>query len=116
MPSDFLTRTRKKKGFGLSRQIKHPWVNNYAGKRSSHNCECFMIIAAIIVEREATFVLIMTSAEKLSPCSGSLSSDSQSPCLPAPLSKRYCGLPGTGSHPKMSLLLRLGQENSAYHG
>ena len=75
-----------------------------------------MIIAAIIVEREATFVLIMTSAEKLSPCSGSLSSDSQSPCLPAPLSKRYCGLPGTGSHPKMSLLLRLGQENSAYHG
>ena len=55
-----------------------------------------MIIAAIIVEREGTPVLIMTSVERLSP--SSLSSDPQSPCLPAPLSKRYCGLPGTGSH------------------
>src|SRR2546430_9656138 len=81
---------QEKKRVGLSRQIKHPWVNNYAGKRSSHNCECFMIIAAIIVEREGTPVLIMTSVERLPP--SSLSSDPQSPYLPAPLSKRYCGL------------------------
>src|SRR6266480_3244172 len=57
----------------------------------------------------------MTSVGTPSPCRGSLSSDSQSPCCSCLAANTTVGLTGTGSHRTMGPLLRLGHDNFAYH-